>query len=77
MTLMLGKLPKMKSDAQRRIVIGTLRVTLRRIDELVFEMYGLSEGDVKVLMQGLKDAGGQRSEAFSAKTHAVATEALF
>jgi hypothetical protein len=77
MTLTLGKLPKAKSDAQRKIILGTLRVTARRIDELVFELYGLSKEDVKVLMQGLKAADEQGKEASYAKAKAAVTSTLF
>ena len=62
MTLMSGKASKAKSDTQRKILSATLRTTSRRIDELVFEMYGLSEEEVKVLMRGLKGAEGRRAD---------------
>jgi hypothetical protein len=69
---------KAKSDTQRNIILGTLRTTSRRIDQLAFEMYGLTEEDAKILMEGLKAAEGQRTERAYAKTRAaVATATLF
>jgi hypothetical protein len=41
-------------------------------------MYGLTEEDAKILMEGLKAAEGQRTERAYAKTRAaVATATLF
>jgi len=55
MLLMLHKLSKAKTESQRKIILGTIRATGRRIDDVVFDAFDLTEGDIKVLLRGVNE----------------------